>query len=170
MFNPNLSRARKELGFLYARLGDWEIAGQHLRAARDSGTLDPAQRAQIDAQLPEVEKRAAARSSVDPHADGRALAIECELLSGHQSFPDRRREPVAACRPRSDVNTFQLVHASHEYDFGGARRSAGDAMYRPTPRNSSTCRNTASRSLRGRSARASSCRRGWSTAFPCAPM
>ena len=36
MFNPDLSRARKELGFLYARLGNWELAAQHLRAARDS--------------------------------------------------------------------------------------------------------------------------------------
>lgn len=98
MFNPNLSRARKELGFLYARLGNWEIAGQHLRAARDSGARSRPAGADRRA-IARSGKARAARSSVDPSADGRALAIECELLSGRQSFPDRRREPVVAWPP-----------------------------------------------------------------------
>ncbi|CAJ0869220.1 hypothetical protein AMST5_02117 [freshwater sediment metagenome] len=119
MFNPNLSRARKELGFLYARLGNWEIAGQHLRAARDSGTLDPAQRAQIDAQLPEVEKRA------QPDRLSIRLQTGVRSQSNANYFPAANLFQIGGAsqlslgRPRSEVNTFQLVHASHEYDFGG---------------------------------------------------
>src|SRR3970040_733549 len=53
MFNPNLSRARKELGFLYARLGAYELSAQHLRNALAEGGLDPVQVAQVEAQVPD---------------------------------------------------------------------------------------------------------------------
>ena len=51
MFNPNLARARKELGFLYARLGAYELAAQHLRKALTEGGLDAVQAAQIEVAI-----------------------------------------------------------------------------------------------------------------------
>ena len=56
-FNPSLSRARKELGFLYARLGAYQVAAQHLRKALAAGDLDPVQVAQIEAHLSDIEKQ-----------------------------------------------------------------------------------------------------------------
>ncbi len=119
MFNPNLARARKELGFLYARLGNWEIAAQHLRLARDSASLDSVQQAQIDAQLPDIEKRAQpARLSVRLQTGVRAQS-NANYFPANNLFQIGGASQFSLGAKRGDVNTFQMVHASHEYDFGG---------------------------------------------------
>lgn len=121
MFNPKLSRAEKELGFLYARLGAYGLSAQHLRAALDAGDLDPVQKAQITAQLPDIEKRTqTSRLSVRMHVGLRAQ-------SNANYFPANNLFQVggvglSANAPRvSDVNAFQLVQASHDYDFQNQR-------------------------------------------------
>ncbi|MGJ0392412.1 MAG: hypothetical protein ACR650_06575 [Methylocystis sp.] len=121
MFNPNLSRARKELGFLYARLGAWEVAAEHLRAARAAGDLDPIQIAQIDAQLPDIEKQTqASRLSVRIHTGLRAQ-------SNANYFPASNLFQVGgiglgSTAPRKgDMNAFQLVLAAHDWEFGNQR-------------------------------------------------
>lgn len=121
MFNPNLSRARKELGFLYARYGAYELAAQHLRAARNAGDLDRVQLAQIDAQLPDIEKRTqASQLSVRMHFGLRAQ-------SNANFFPSNNLFQiggigVGSVAPRKgDLNAFQLVQAAHDYDFGNQR-------------------------------------------------
>ncbi|HEY8163738.1 MAG TPA: tetratricopeptide repeat protein [Methylocystis sp.] len=121
MFNPNLSRARKELGFLYARLGAWEVAAEHLRAAKAAGDLDPIQIAQIDAQLPDIEKQTqASRLSVRIHTGLRAQ-------SNANYFPASNLFQVGgiglgSTAPRKgDMNAFQLVLAAHDWEFGNQR-------------------------------------------------
>ncbi len=117
MFNPNLSRARKELGFLYARLGAWEIAAQHLRAARNANDLDPIQTAQIDAQLPDIEKRTQTdRLSIN-------MQVGLRAQSNANYFPTNNLFQVGGVgvastqARRADLNAFQLVQAAHDYDF-----------------------------------------------------
>jgi hypothetical protein len=117
MFNPGLSRARKELGFLYARLGAWELAAQHLRAARAGGDLDAAQTAQIDAQLPDIEKRTSAnRLSVRLHAGLRAQS-NANYFPAANLFQVGGLGLASAGSRQGDVNAFQLVQAAHDYDF-----------------------------------------------------
>lgn len=125
MFNPNLSRARKELGFLYARLGAYELAAQHLRAARDSGDLDGVQMAQIESQLPDIEKRTQSnRLYVRMHAGLRAQ-------SNANYFPSNGLFQVggvglgSAAGRKGDVNSFQLIQAAHDLDFENQR---GDVL------------------------------------------
>jgi hypothetical protein len=57
MFNPRLSRAEMELGFLYARLGAYQAASEHLNLALSIGDLDIAQQTQIRAQIADIDKR-----------------------------------------------------------------------------------------------------------------
>lgn len=121
MFNPNLSRARKELGFLYARLGNWEISGQHLRAARDSGTLDAVQLAQVEAQLPDVEKNAQpSRLSVRLHTGLRAQS-NANFFPANNLFSVGGLGQISGGARQGDLNSFQLVHAAHDYEFGNQR-------------------------------------------------
>jgi len=121
MFNPQLSRARKELGFLYARLGAWEVAAQHLKAAKAAGDLDPAQSAQIDAQLPDIEKRTqASRLSVRMHV-GLRSQTNANFFPSNNLFQVGGIGLASAQPRRGDMNAFQLVLASHEYEFGNQR-------------------------------------------------
>lgn len=121
MFNPKLSRAEKELGFLYARLGAWELAAQHLRAARAAGDLDPVQMAQIDAQLPDIEKRTqTSRLSVRMHFGVRAQS-NANFFPVNSLIQAGGVGVAPAGGKRDDVNTFQLVQAAHDYEFGNQR-------------------------------------------------
>jgi hypothetical protein len=121
MFNPDLSRARKELGFLYARLGNWELAAQHLREARASATLDPLQKAQIDAQLPDIEKRTeTSRISVRLHTGLRAQS-NANYFPANSLFQVGGAGVLSPGGPKGDVNAFQLVQAAHDYEFGARR-------------------------------------------------
>lgn len=121
MFNPRLSRARKELGFLYARLGAWEVAAQHLREARAAGDLDPAQTAQIDAQLPDIEKRTqTSRLSVRIHTGLRAQS-NANYFPANNLFQVGGIALPSTTARQGDVNAFQLVQAAHEWEFGNQR-------------------------------------------------
>ncbi len=121
MFNPDLSRARKELGFLYARLGNWEVSAQHLREARDSGTLDGVQKAQIDAQLSDIEKRAEPnRFSLRLHTGFRAQS-NADYFPTNTLFDVGGAGVLSPGHPKGDVNAFQLVQAAHDYEVGAQR-------------------------------------------------
>lgn len=121
MFNPRLARARKELGFLYARLGNWDLAAQYLREARDSGTLDAVQNAQIDAQLPDIEKRTQrSRLSVFLHSGLRAQS-NANYFPANSLFQLGGAGAFSPGARRGDINTFQLVEAAHDYDFNSQR-------------------------------------------------
>lgn len=117
MFNPKLARARKELGFLYSRLGNWDLAAQYLREARESGALDDVQNAQIDAQLPDIEKRTQrSRLSVFLQTGLRAQS-NANYFPANSLFQLGGAGVFSQGSRRGDVNTFQLVEASHDYDF-----------------------------------------------------
>lgn len=121
MFNPDLSRARKELGFLYARLGNWAVAAQHLKEARKSQSLDAVQKAQIDAQLPDIEKRTQpSRLTVRLHTGLRAQS-NANYFPASSLFQIGGAGTVSPGGPRGDVNAFQLVQAAHDYEFGSQR-------------------------------------------------
>jgi tetratricopeptide (TPR) repeat protein len=121
MFNPQLSRARKELGFLYARLGAWEVAAQHLKAAKAAGDLDAAQTAQIDAQLPDIEKRTqTSRLSVRMHVGLRGQS-NANYFPANNLFQVGGVGLASAAPQKADLNSFQLIQAAHEYEFGGQR-------------------------------------------------
>ncbi|MBL1258273.1 tetratricopeptide repeat protein [Methylocystis sp. Sn-Cys] len=121
MFNPNLTRARKELGFLYARLGAWEVAAGHLRAAKAAGDLDAVQSAQIDAQLPDIEKRMqSSRLSVRIHTGLRAQSNANYFPAGNL-FQIGGIGLASAGPRKGDMNAFQLVLAAHDWEFGGQR-------------------------------------------------
>jgi hypothetical protein len=121
MFNPNLSRARKELGFLYARLGAYQVAAWHLRSALDAGDLDPIQKARIEAQLPDIERR-----NQQSRLQGR-LQIGLRAQSNANFFPANGLFQVGGlglnslAARKSDLNTFQLAHVAHDYDFENQR-------------------------------------------------
>ncbi len=121
MFNPQLSRARKELGFLYARLGAWEVAAEHLKAAKAAGDLDPLQTAQIDAQLPDIEKRTqTSRLSVRMHVGLRGQSNANYFPVGNL-FQVGGIGLASNAPAKADLNSFQLIQAAHEYEFGGQR-------------------------------------------------
>jgi hypothetical protein len=121
MFNPKLSRAEKELGFLYARLGAWEVSAQHLRAARAAGDLDAIQTAQIDAQLPDIEKRTqTSQLSVRIHTGLRAQS-NANYFPANNLFQVGGVGVASTAARKADLNAFQLVQAAHDYEFGSQR-------------------------------------------------
>jgi hypothetical protein len=121
MFNPGLARADKELGFLYARLGAYRLAAQHLRKALASGELDAVQAAQIESHLPDIEKQNEAS-----RVYGR-LQIGVRSQSNADFFPSAglfRLGGVDRFSPsprQSDFNAFQLGEIAHDFDFQNQR-------------------------------------------------
>ncbi|MBI5311721.1 MAG: hypothetical protein HZB28_01015 [Methylocystis sp.] len=121
MFNPNLSRARKELGFLYARLGAYELSAQHLRNALAEGGLDPVQVAQVEAQLPDIEKRTQAnRLYLRMHVGLRAQS-NANFFPTNNLFQVGGVGVASAASRKGDINSFQLVQAAHDLDFQNGR-------------------------------------------------
>jgi hypothetical protein len=120
MFNPNLARARKELGYLYAKLGANGSAAMHMRQAMDSPDLDPNQKAQIEAQLPDIEK-----ASETSRLYGN-LQIGMRTQSNANYFPAGGLFGVGGVQTSSllgrqgDTNTFELAQAAHDWDFAGS--------------------------------------------------
>jgi hypothetical protein len=121
MFNPNLGRARKELGFLYARVGAYPSAAFNLRAALEAPDLEPGQKAQIEAQLPDIEKQTqASRFSGSLHVGVRTQSNAAYVplgglyeIGGVQTFSPSGRQ--------SDTNTFQSGQIAHDYDLQNQR-------------------------------------------------
>jgi len=119
MFNPNLARARKELGYLYAKLGADGSAAMQMRRAAQSADLDPAQKAQIEAQLPAIEQ-----ASEDLRIHG-GLQIGVRSQSNANYFPAGGLLEVGGVQTnallgrRPDTNTFELGQAALDWDFAG---------------------------------------------------
>jgi hypothetical protein len=119
MFNPNLARAQKELGALYAKLGADRSAELQMRRALESPNLDSAQKAQIEAQLPDIEK-----TSQDKRLYG-GLQIGIRSQSNANYFPAGGLFGVGGVQTnalvgqRSDANTFELLQAGLDWDFLG---------------------------------------------------
>jgi tetratricopeptide (TPR) repeat protein len=116
MFNPRLARTQKELGFLYARLGAYQVAQQHLRAALQSPELDQAQRAQIQAQLPDIEKRTEPSRLYGQFSAGLRAQSNANFFPLNGLF-QVGGVGVSAAGKRSDVNAYQLLQAAHDLDF-----------------------------------------------------
>lgn len=116
-FNPAFSRARKELGLIYARIGAYQQSAQHLRAALAEGDLDADQIAQIRGQLPDIEKRATGNRLFVRMAAGLRAQSNANFFPANNLFQVGGVGVASAQRRVGDVNSFQLVQASHEYDF-----------------------------------------------------
>jgi hypothetical protein len=117
MFNPNLARAHKELGFLYARLGAYSSASLHLHKALDSPDLEAAQKAQIEAQLPDIDKqRQASRFFGGLHVGLRAQS-NANYFPSSGLFQVGGIQTGSPATRQSDVNAFALGQISHDYDF-----------------------------------------------------
>lgn len=117
MFNPKLARAEKELGFLYARLGAWAPASGHLHAALE-GDLNENQKAQIEAQLPEIDKQNQPnRLSVRIHTGLRSQSNANFFPANNLFQLGGVGVPALNASRQGDVNAFQLIQAAHDYDF-----------------------------------------------------
>ena len=125
MFNPKLARAKMELGFLYARLGAWAPASEHLHAALE-GDLNATQKAQVEAQLPEIEKQNQPnRLSVRIHTGLRSQSNANFFPANNLFQLGGIGVPAINASRQGDVNAFQLIQASHDYDF---ENQSGDQM------------------------------------------
>jgi tetratricopeptide (TPR) repeat protein len=121
-FNPNLSRARKELGFLYAQLGAYPTAALHLKKALAAPGLDPAHKAQIEAQLPDIEKRTQASRFSGRFQTGLRVQSNANYFPTDSLFNAQGGFlPNLAFGQSSDVNAFEYGRLSHEYDFQNGR-------------------------------------------------
>lgn len=116
-FNPGLSRAQKELGFLYARLGAYETAALHLRAALSDGDLDPAQRAQIDAALPDIEKQTQTSRWRGRLQTGLRSQSNASYFPGDGLFLVGGVGVFSPLQRRADVNAFQLAEIANDTDL-----------------------------------------------------
>jgi tetratricopeptide (TPR) repeat protein len=126
MYNPALGRARKELGFLYARIGAYQSALYNLRAALKSADLDSAQKAQIEAQLPDIERRTqASRLSGNLQIGVRTQSNAAYLPSSGLYDVGGVQTPGGVTGRQSDANTFEQAQLTHDYDFQNQR---GDTL------------------------------------------
>lgn len=122
MYNPNLGRARKELGLLYARIGAYQSAALHLRAALTSPDLDAAQKAEVEAQLPEIEKQTqASRFSGSLQIGVRTQSNAAYLPSSGLYAVGGVQTLGGATGRQSDANTFEHAQIAHDYDLQNQR-------------------------------------------------
>ncbi len=117
MFNPRLSRAEMELGFLYARLGAFQAASEHLNSALNIGDLDTSQQTQIRAQLADIDKR-----NQKNRVTGRILA-GLRAQTNANFFPSNGLFQIggvgygSTLRRQGDVNSYEMIQIAHDYDF-----------------------------------------------------
>jgi tetratricopeptide (TPR) repeat protein len=117
MFNPRLSRAEMELGFLYARLGAYQAASEHLNSALNIGDLDTSQQTQIRAQLADIDKR-----NQRNRVTGRILA-GLRAQTNANFFPSNGLFQIggvgygSTLRRQGDVNSYEMIQIAHDYDF-----------------------------------------------------
>jgi hypothetical protein len=121
MFNPGLSRADKELGFLYARLGAYQLAAQHLRKALASGDLDPVQVAQIESHLPDIEKQNAASRWYGRLQVGIRSQSNADFFPAAGLFRVGGIDRFSISPRQSDFNAFELGEVAHDLDFQNQR-------------------------------------------------
>ena len=79
MYNPALGRARKELGFLYARIGAYQSAVYNLRAALKSADLDRRAESADRSAASRYRETHAGEPPLGKSADRRAHAIQRRL-------------------------------------------------------------------------------------------
>ncbi|WP_370464706.1 tetratricopeptide repeat protein [Methylosinus sp. RM1] len=126
MYNPSLGRARKELGFLYARIGAYQSAAFNLRAALKSADLDATQKAQIEAQIPDIERQTrASRFSGNLQIGVRTQSNAAYLPSGGLYDVGGVQTFGGVTGRQSDVNAFEQAQIAHDYDFQNQR---GDVL------------------------------------------
>ncbi len=117
MFNPRLSRAEMELGFLYARLGAFQAASEHLNSALNIGDLSTSQQTQIRAQLADIDKR-----NQKNRVTGRILA-GLRAQTNANFFPSNGLFQIggvgygSTLRRQGDVNSYEMIQIAHDYDF-----------------------------------------------------
>lgn len=124
-FNPGLSRAQKELGLLYARLGAYQTAALHLRAASAAGDLDPVQKAQVDAVLPDIEKQTQTSRWSARLQTGLRSQSNASYFPGNGLFLVGGVGVVSPLQRRSDFNAFQLAEIANDTDLD----AQGDALF-----------------------------------------
>ena len=117
MFNPGLVRAEMNLGSLYARLGAYQLAEQHLRTALQSPNIDNAQKAQIAAQLFDVER------AKEPNRLSAQFSTGLRSQSNANFFPsqglfDVGGVTVSAAGRRADINAYQFLQVGNDVEFG----------------------------------------------------
>jgi hypothetical protein len=119
MFNPDLSRARKELGYLYARLGADTSAAVQLKRALDEPNLDAEQKAQIEAQLPDVEEATKDKRLFGSFQVGIRSQSNANYFPVGGLFGVGGVQTSSLARQRSDANTFELAQGGIDWDFLG---------------------------------------------------
>jgi len=122
-FNPALARARKELGVLYARLGAYQTAVLHLRAALEAPDLDPAQKAQIEALLPDVERQTESSRWSARLQTGLRSQSNASFFPANGLFLVGGAGVLSPLPRRADFNAFELVDIANDTDLD-AERSA----------------------------------------------
>jgi tetratricopeptide (TPR) repeat protein len=129
-FDPSLARARKELGLLYARLGAYQTAALHLRAALEAPDLDPAQKAQIEAVLPDVERqtessRWSARLQTGLRSQSNASFFPTDGL-----FMVGGVGVLSPAPRRADFNAFERVDIANDTDLDAARSAQLETRFK----------------------------------------
>jgi hypothetical protein len=117
-YNPDLSRAKVELGMLYFRMGSYENAAHSFRAAGAAADLDPALRNRVDAYLPQAEKQ------LSPMRWTGYLQTGLRYQSNVSALPDTgllqvlgNSVPLTNASQKSDWNGFALVTIGNDYDL-----------------------------------------------------
>lgn len=117
-YNPDLTRAKVELGMLYFRLGSYENAAHYFRDAGAAPNLDPTLRSRVDAYLPQAEKQ------LSPSRWTGYLQAGLRYQSNVSALPDTgllqvigNSVPVAGTPQKSDWNGFALVTLGNDYDL-----------------------------------------------------
>lgn len=122
-YNPDLSRAKYELGVLYFRLKSYEQAAVHFEDARQDPSLDPAVSRRIDGFMPEVRKQLAQSRFTGVFQLGYRYNSNVAGVPGSglmRSFGLDLLVP-RTFRNRGDGSAFVLGEVSHVYDFQNQR-------------------------------------------------
>jgi len=122
-YNPNLTRAKFELGMLYYRLGSYETAVRHFKDALQAQDLDEAARRRIEVYLPDAEKHLSASQWTG------LLQTGIRYQSNVSALPDTGNVQVSGSnfpvgpnqQKKSDFNAFAITQISHDYDFQNQR-------------------------------------------------
>jgi tetratricopeptide (TPR) repeat protein len=126
-YNPGLTRAQIELGMVYYRLGSYENALYHFKAASASPQLDPAVLPRLDAYASDTQKE------LQQSRFYGFLQTGLRYQSNAAALPDAGLirilgvdVPTGTTAPqKADGNAFALVRLSHDFDFQNQR---GDVL------------------------------------------
>lgn len=130
-FNPNLTRAKYELGALYYRLKSWDMAQRYFEDALKSPGLEPDLRARIEIMLPATKKE------LEPSRFSGVLQLGVGYNSnvpGAPVFGLIRSNGVDIPNPgpyyqRGGVNLTALGEVRHVYDFENQRGDVWESRF-----------------------------------------